>query len=180
MSPLRHNHPVHSVACIDSCELHPAQFRYILTNSYQLARDGSRYVSTSRNSVPTIPSSHRDILESAQIVTLATINPDGSPQVTATWFVWEDDTLKLSLNSSRQKMKNLQRNPALTAFFVDPATPYRTIELRGEAIIEEDDGYAVAQSVAKKYGSNPREMDQPGEQRLAVRLHEKKVNTFGN
>jgi PPOX class probable F420-dependent enzyme len=134
----------------------------------------------SDNRTHDVPSSHRDILEKAQIVTLATIGPDSCPQVTATWFVWEDDTLKLSLNSSRQKMKNLMQNPALTAFFVDPANPYRTIELRGTATIDEDLGFALAESIATKYGSNPREMDGPGEQRLAVRLDVKKVNTFGN
>lgn len=128
----------------------------------------------------TVPASHLDIIDAAQVVTLATIGPDGSPQVTATWFVWEDGTLRLSLNASRQKMKNLQRNPALTAFFIDPANPYRTVEFRGTAVIDEDEDFALARSVAEKYGSDPRDMDRPGEQRLAVRLDVKKVNTFGN
>jgi PPOX class probable F420-dependent enzyme len=127
-----------------------------------------------------IPDSHRNIIDSSPIVTLATIAPDARPQVTATWFLWEDDTLKLSLNTSRQKVRNLQRNPALTAFFVDPASPYRTLELRGTASIEPDPEYGFADKLGAKYGgADLRAMDQPGESRVVVTLHIEKVIPYG-
>ncbi len=85
--------------------------------------------------MPTISSSHRDIIERSQIVTLATLGPGGEPQVTAMWFLWEDGTLRISLNTERQKSKNLMRDPRVSAFFVDPENPYRTIEIRGRAEI---------------------------------------------
>ncbi len=56
----------------------------------------------------TFPESHQDLLK-AEVAMLATIGPDGYPQVTALWFLFDEDaTLKLSLNSTRQKVKNLQ------------------------------------------------------------------------
>jgi PPOX class probable F420-dependent enzyme len=130
--------------------------------------------------VNAIPESHKAIIEESPVVILATIGPGGQPQVTATWFLWDDDTLKLSLNTSRQKVKNLQRDPHLTAFFMDPASPYRTIELRGIARIEEDPDYTLAEKVGAKYGgADLRTMDKPGETRVVVTLDIEKVATFG-
>lgn len=126
-----------------------------------------------------IPDSHRNLITDSQVVILATNGPDGLPQVTATWFLWEDDTLKLSLNTARQKVRNLRQDPALTAFFVDSASPYRTLELRGTITIEGDPDLAFADRVGEKYGTNLRKMDEPGESRVVVSLNIKKVNTFG-
>lgn len=129
--------------------------------------------------MPTIPPSHRDVLQSSQVVNLATIGPNDEPQVTALWFLFEGDTLRMSINTSRQKLKNLRRNPACSAFFMDPASPYRTIELRGTVEIEDDPDYTFADKVGAKYGSEMRQMDKPGESRAMVTLAVESVHTFG-
>jgi len=126
-----------------------------------------------------IPESHRDILENAQVVVLGTIGPHDEPQVTALWFLYEDGTLRMSINSRRQKLKNLQRNPVASAFFMDPTTPYRTVELRGDVTIEPDPDYRFAEKVGRKYDTDMRQMDKPGETRSIVTFHVKNVHTFG-
>ena len=129
----------------------------------------------------TIPETHRDIVAASPVVTLATNGPDGSPQVTALWFLVEEDgTIAVSLNTTRQKTKNLLNNPAASLFFIDPANPYRTLEIRARAEIEADSDYAFADRVGAKYGgANLREMDKPGESRVVVRFEPVKINTFG-
>lgn len=127
-----------------------------------------------------IPESHRDVIESNPIVILTTIGPHNEPQTTALWFLLEDDLIKLSVNTSRQKLKNLKRNPVYSAIFVNPENPYRTIEFRGTAAVEPDPDYVLADKVGKRYSADLREMDQPGESRSAVTLHIEKVHTFGN
>jgi len=82
--------------------------------------------------MPEIPASHRDLLD-GQFATLATIGPDGRPQLSEVWFLAEDDTIGLSLNTSRQKTKNLLANPAANLFLLDLAVPYRYLEIRGDA-----------------------------------------------
>lgn len=127
-----------------------------------------------------IPESHKNIIEDAPVVTLATISADGHPQLTATWFLWEDNALKLSLNATRQKVKNLLRDAALTAFFIDPESPYRTLELRGTARIDDDPDYNLADKVGAKYGgADLRSMDKPGETRVAITLEIEKVVSYG-
>jgi hypothetical protein len=53
----------------------------------------------------TFPETHHDLLES-DVAILATIGRDGYPQVTALWFLFdEDDIVKLSLNTARGNKK---------------------------------------------------------------------------
>ncbi|HEY7035736.1 MAG TPA: PPOX class F420-dependent oxidoreductase [Thermomicrobiales bacterium] len=127
-----------------------------------------------------MPASHRSLMETNQAVVLATVGADAFPQVTAVWFLVEDDLVKMSLNTARQKTKNLQRHPECSLFFYDPANPYRTLEIRARAEIRPDPDYAFADKIGAKYGgANLREMDGPGETRVEVTFVPVKVNTFG-
>ena len=128
-----------------------------------------------------IPASHRDLLDNNQVAILATTGPDGTPQVTASWFLAEEDgTVRMSLNTGRQKVKNLMRRAESTLFFIDPANPYRTLEIRARAEIEPDPDYVLADRVGAKYGgADVRSMDQPVETRVAITFVPVKVNTFG-
>ncbi len=129
-----------------------------------------------------IPASHRDLIDSNQVVILATNAPDGRPQVTAMWFIADGEgNVSLSLNTARQKVKNMQDDPKVTLFFVDPANPYRTLEIRAVATVEPDPGYVTADAVGAKYGGTDlRKMDKPGESRVTVTFDIEKVNTFGS
>ena len=123
----------------------------------------------------TIPDSHRDLLD-AQFATLGTLDGDGLPQLTEVWFLSDDGTLRLSLNSSRAKTSNLQARPVCSLLILDLANPYRYLELRGRARIEPDDDYAFADAVGKKYGSDLRAHDRPGESRIVVTVEPTKVH----
>ena len=122
-----------------------------------------------------IPDSHRDLLESATAI-LATNGPDGRPQLSAVWFLAEDGVIRLSLHTSRQKVKNLRANPALTFFILDPAAPTRYLEVRGDAEVVDDPDYAFADRVGAKYGADLRAWDGPGASRVIVTVHPTRVN----
>jgi PPOX class probable F420-dependent enzyme len=126
----------------------------------------------------TIPASDRDLLD-AQVAILATLGPSGRPQSSAVWFLAEGDTVRLSLNRSRQKTKNLQQNPSYSLLILDPANPYRYIELRGEAELAPDPDYEFADKLGQKYGADLRQNDQPGESRVVVTLVPTRVRTWG-
>lgn len=123
----------------------------------------------------TIPASHRDLLD-AEFATLATVGPDGRPQVSEVWFLAGGDDLAVSLNSSRRKTKNLERRPGCSLLNLDLANPYRYLELRGDAEISPDDDYAFADRVGAKYGADLRQHDRPGDGRVVVRLHPVRVH----
>ena len=128
-----------------------------------------------------VAKSHRGLLE-APVGALATIGADGYPQVTAVWFLWDEQegVLRFSLNTARQKVKNLRERPEASFLILDPASPYRTVELRGRVEMEADDEYAFAGQVGKKYGgADLKAMDGPGQTRVKVTLRPVKVNTWG-
>lgn len=123
----------------------------------------------------TIPASHKYLLQS-QVATLATVGADGRPQLTEVWFLAEDERVAISLNTSRQKTKNLLRRPACSLFILDLANPYRYLELRGDAQVEPDDDYSFAEQVGKKYGADLKVHDAPGDKRVVVRIQPVRVN----
>ena len=122
-----------------------------------------------------IPENYRDLL-SADVATLGTIGPDGRPQLSEVWFLAEGDTVSISMNSSRQKIKNLLANPAVSLLILDLAMPYRYLELRGDAEISPDPDYVFADKVGAKYGADPRVHDQPGHTRYVVTIRPARVN----
>jgi PPOX class probable F420-dependent enzyme len=127
--------------------------------------------------MPAIPASHRDLLD-GQVATLATIGPDGRPQLSEVWFLADGDTVGLSLNTTRQKTKNLKANPAVNLFILDLAVPYRYLEIRGDAEVSPDDDYAYADQVGAKYSANIRGPDRPGESRVKVVIRPVRVNAI--
>ena len=125
-----------------------------------------------------IPDSHKDLLN-AQIGVLGTIGGSGRPQLSATWFLADGETVKISLNTTRQKVKNLQAEPKVSFLIFDPANPYKYVELRGDAEITPDDDYAFAEQVGAKYGSDLRDRDEPGETRVVVAIKPARVVAWG-
>jgi PPOX class probable F420-dependent enzyme len=124
----------------------------------------------------TVPDSHRDLLD-APVATLATVGADGRPQLSAVWFLADGDSVRVSLNTSRQKTQNLSKNRAATLFILDTANPARYIEFRGDATVTPDDDYAFADQVGAKYGGvDLRNMDQPGESRVVVTIEPVRIN----
>jgi PPOX class probable F420-dependent enzyme len=122
-----------------------------------------------------IPESHRDLLD-AQVATLGTVAPDGLPQLTIVWFLFEDGDVKVSLNNDRAKTRNLRARPDCSLLILDLGNPYRYVELRGRAEIAADDDYAFAQRVGAKYGADVREYDAPGTSRVVVTIRPQKVH----
>jgi PPOX class probable F420-dependent enzyme len=117
-----------------------------------------------------IPDSHRDLLD-AQFATLATLGADGGPQLTEVWFLHEDGELKISLNTSRLKTKNLRKRAQCSLFLLDVSNPYRYVDVRGRARLEPDDDYAFADKVGAKYGgADLRDHDGPGDSRVVVTI----------
>jgi PPOX class probable F420-dependent enzyme len=115
------------------------------------------------------PESHRDLLE-AEFASFATIGADGFPHVTEVWFLFDEGELKLSLNTSRLKTRNLRKRPECSLLVLDLQNPYRYLEVRGNARIEPDDNYAFARKLGAKYDADLRQHDQPGEGRVVVTI----------
>lgn len=100
----------------------------------------------------TIPDSYRDLLERPIVVSLATVMPDGQPQVTPVWVDLVNGHIRVNTVVGRQKERNLSERKHATVLVIDPDNPMRFMEIRGEGVPSgEDDGIAVIDKLSKDY-----------------------------
>jgi PPOX class probable F420-dependent enzyme len=127
-----------------------------------------------------IPATHRDILESTALAYVSTVGPKGEPQTSPVWFGWDGEKLRFSHTKARQKYRNLLRDPRIAVCLVDPAMPYRYVEIRGTATIEDDPTKAYIDVMSKKYTGQERyQGNRPGDERVVITVTTTHVNTMG-
>jgi Pyridoxamine 5'-phosphate oxidase len=67
-----------------------------------------------------LPPRLRQLIESGPLVHLATINPDGTPQVTVIWVALDGDDLLSGHMSRYRKVRNIERDPRVVLSFDAP------------------------------------------------------------
>jgi PPOX class probable F420-dependent enzyme len=121
----------------------------------------------------------KKILDGPVFVTVATIQPDGSPQVSPVWVKRDGDDLLISTTVGRRKERNLRRDPRVTVVVQPADAPYTYAEVRGSATLTTDGGPQLIDELSQKYTGksyaefNPSSKDD-GE-RVIVRVTPRKV-----
>lgn len=128
----------------------------------------------------TIPEAFRDLLsdETQAFLVLATIMPDGTPQVTPIWF--NSDGQHILINSARGRIKdrNMTARPHVAALIADPADPWRWMQIRGEVVeITEEGALDHILDLAEKYRGR-REFDTKGITRATYKIRPDHVTVF--
>ena len=82
--------------------------------------------------MPAIPAEYLDLLQKkAAFAHLATIMPDGTPQVTPVWFDYKDGKIRINSAKGRVKARNMREGAPVALSILDPDHPYRYIQIRG-------------------------------------------------
>lgn len=128
-----------------------------------------------------IPDGFQDILAKKSYAHLATLNADGSPQVTPVWFHYDGQHIVFNTALGRLKDRNLRRDPRVALSIQDPDNAYRYIQIRGRVVdVTEEGADASIDSLAHKYlGVDKYPYGQPGEKRVIFRIEPEKVQTMG-
>jgi PPOX class probable F420-dependent enzyme len=106
--------------------------------------------------IPTVPESHRDLLEGPQIAHVATVRVDGGVQCNPMWFDWDGRRIRLTHTRTRQKFRNLQAEPRVALSVTDPANSQRYLEIRGVVEgVEDDAGGRFYKTLRPRYGVDP-------------------------
>src|SRR6185503_18106170 len=77
-----------------------------------------------------IPDKYVDLFSKKAFANLATVNPDGTPQVTPVWVDYDGTHVLVNSARGRRKDKNMETNPAVAISILDPDNPYRYLEVR--------------------------------------------------
>ncbi len=117
----------------------------------------------------TIPAKYMDLLtDKVAFAALATVMPDGSPQVTPLWFDYKDGIIRINTAVGRRKARNLDSNPKVALAIIDPTNPYRYLQIRGHVERSTRDGAdRHIDSLARRYlGQDKYPFGRPGEVRV--------------
>lgn len=128
-----------------------------------------------------IPEPFKDLFGKLAYANIATVMPDGSPQVTPVWFDYDGDYLRVNSAKGRIKDKNMRRNKRVALSIQDPDNAYRYLAVRGNVEeITEQGADAHIDSLAKKYlGKDKYPFRGPGEVRVIYKIRPEKVSTMG-
>jgi PPOX class probable F420-dependent enzyme len=128
-----------------------------------------------------IPEKSLDLFQKKAFAQLATLMPDGSPQVTTVWVDYDGQHILINTVKGHLKDKNMRRDPRVGLDIVDPENPYRHLSVRGLIVdITEQGGDAHIDRMAKKYLNQdkyPRRS--PGEIRVIYKIEPKRAYIMG-
>jgi hypothetical protein len=128
-----------------------------------------------------IPEKYRDLFSKRAFASLATLMPDGRPQVTPVWCDLEGDHVIFNSAKGRQKDRNVRRDPRVAIAIIDPDNPYRHLEVRGRVVeITEQGADAHIDKMAKKYlGVDKYPYRQPSEVRVIYKIQAEHTTAMG-
>jgi len=129
-----------------------------------------------------IPEKYLDLLEKKKaFASLATVMPDGSPQVTPVWVDYKGGAIRVNTAKGRVKARNMKEGSRVALAILDPDNPYRHIQVRGRVRrVTEQGADAHIDALAKKYlGQDKYPYRQPGEVRLICEIEPVSTSVMG-
>jgi PPOX class probable F420-dependent enzyme len=112
---------------------------------------------------------------------LATLMPDGSPQITQVWVDTDGEHVLVNTAQHRQKTKNVRRDPRVAVNVVDPNNAWRLAMVRGRVVDVTTEGAdRLIDELAKKYlDADTYPFRDPSEVRVTLKILPEKTNEVG-
>ena len=104
----------------------------------------------------------KSLLSRPNFAHLATLMPDGSPNVTPVWFGLDGDHILVSTSEGSLKARNLRRDPRVGLSVIDFHDPYEEVQIRGRVVeIRPDTNFQTIDANSQKYIGAPFPMRNP-------------------
>jgi len=128
-----------------------------------------------------IPAQFEDLFKKRAFANLATLMPDGRPQVTPVWCDYDGDYVIVNSAKGRQKDRNMRRDNRVSLAIMDPDNSYRYLEIRGKVEeITEEGAFEHINKMAKKYlGLDKYPNMRPGEVRVLYKIRPERTTSMG-
>ena len=120
----------------------------------------------------------KKLIDGKNFASVATLMPDGSPQVAPVWVDREGDTIILNATHSRQRTKNLKRDPRVAISIFDQMNPYSNASIRGKVVdITEKGAEEHIDKLNMKYNGTPKyAYHNPNDPRVLLRVEAKRIH----
>lgn len=124
-----------------------------------------------------LPEFTRQWLDGTEFATIATIQPDGQPQLSVVWIRLDGDDLLVSTVKGRRKHLNIERDPRVSVLVFPKDRPYAYVEVRGTATMTEEGGRELIDELCRRYTGADRYTKDDGTDnvRVVVRITPDKV-----
>jgi PPOX class probable F420-dependent enzyme len=117
-----------------------------------------------------IPKKYLDLFQKKSFAHLATVMPDGSPQVTPVWVDYDNQHIVINSARGRVKDRNMSPGAKVAIEIMDAEDPYRYIQVRGHvAEITEEGAEAHIDMLSRKYKGEGFKF-KPGEVRVIYKI----------
>ena len=128
-----------------------------------------------------IPHQYVDLFSKKAFANLATLMPDGRPQVTPVWCDIDGGLVVVNSAKGRRKDKNMRRDPRVSLALSDPDNPYRYLEVRGKVveITERGADDHIDKMAAKYMGLDKYPYRQQGEVRVLYKIEPERFSFMG-
>jgi PPOX class probable F420-dependent enzyme len=118
------------------------------------------------------------LLQEPNFATVATVNPDGSPQLSIVWIDWDGRHVLFNTAVGRVKPRNLERDPRVSVLVSDREDGYHWVAVRGMAELTTEGADEHIDKLARKYTGQGWQA-KPGEQRLLCSFRPEHVSAYG-
>ncbi|RDI23103.1 TIGR03618 family F420-dependent PPOX class oxidoreductase [Lentzea flaviverrucosa] len=126
-----------------------------------------------------LPPEVSEWLDANACVTLATLEPDGRPQLSVLWAKQENNTIMMATVAGRRKHRNLLRDPRATVLITPPGSGDHYVEVRGVVDIVLDGGRELIDELHERQrGKRPYPWDGEDDVRLVLKLVPDRVLVF--
>jgi len=98
-----------------------------------------------------LPHSVKAWLDGTSFPVVATVDPDGRPQLSVVWAKRDGDTVLFVTVRGRRKERNIRRDPRVSLSVFDLADPENYVEIRGRAEVTAEGGRELNDELARKY-----------------------------
>lgn len=115
-----------------------------------------------------LPEKAKALLDAPEFATIATINPDGQPQLSVVWVTRDGDDVLVSTIKDRQKHRNIGRDPKVTVLVYPKDSPYEYAEIRGTATMTEEGGRELIDRLCTQYTGGDRYKGDDGTDNVRV------------
>ena len=129
----------------------------------------------------TISPGFRKLLREAAYCQLATLMPDGSPQITQVWVDTDGEHILINTVKGHQKERNVRRDLRVAVNVVDPAHQWRVAMVRGRVVDVTTEGAdQLIDQLAKKYlNEETYPFRRPEQVRVTLKILPEKTNEIG-
>jgi PPOX class probable F420-dependent enzyme len=125
-----------------------------------------------------LPDDAKHLFENKSLAHVATLNPDGSPQVSAVWVGLDGDLITFNTAEGRVKPRNVRGDSRIALSIANDENPYENLLVQGTVVDVTNDGADEdIDALAKRYlDADSYPFRQPGEERVIVKIEPEKIH----